>query len=46
VVDSGKPRCEEVRMTVAVLVPAANPCGVSILLTRMPRVWMIRHPPT
>ena len=33
-------------MTVAVLVPAANPCGVSILLTRMPRVWMIRHPPT
>jgi hypothetical protein len=28
-----------------VLVPAAKPCGVSMALTRMPRVWMIRHPP-
>ena len=28
VVDSGKPRCDEVRITVAVLVPAAKPCAL------------------
>jgi len=45
VVDSGKPRCDEVRITAAVLVPDVKPCAVWISLTRRPRVWMIRHPP-
>ena len=45
VVDSGNPRCEEARMTVAALVLAAKPGGGSIAQTRMPTVWMIRHPP-
>src|SRR3954470_21002275 len=45
VVDNGKPRCEEARITVAVLVDAAKPCCVWIALTRLPRVWIIRHPP-
>ena len=46
VVDSAKPRCDDARMTVAALVSAAKPCGVWISLTRLPRVRMIRQPPT
>ena len=45
VVDRGKPRCDEARITAALLVSAAKPCGVWISLTRLPSVWMIRQPP-
>jgi len=32
-------------MAAALLVSAANPWGLWISLTRLPRVWVIRQPP-
>src|SRR5690348_5894357 len=45
VVDRAKPRCDEARMTAVEADSAAKPCGDSIVLTRLPRVRMIRQPP-
>src|SRR5882757_2479520 len=46
VVDSGKPRWLEVRITAVVLDSATKPCGLWMSLIRRPRVRMIRHPPS
>src|SRR3954447_17855310 len=45
VVDSGRPRCEDARITAVLVVSAPNPWVESRSLTRVPRVRMIRQPP-
>src|SRR5215211_4363480 len=45
VVDSGRPRCVEDRITAVLVVSAVNPWTVWMSLTRRPRVRMIRQPP-
>ncbi len=45
VVESGKPKWVEVRMTVAEEDSAAKPCGVSMSVRPLPRVRMTRQPP-
>jgi hypothetical protein len=45
VVDSGKPSRDEIRMTSAELVCAAKPCGPSMSVRPLPRVWVMRQPP-
>src|SRR4051812_105485 len=45
VVESGKPKCEDERMTAAPAPWAAKPCAASILMIRVPIVLMIRQPP-
>src|SRR3954447_20995861 len=45
VVESGKPPCEEARITAAPAPWAAKPCAESILWMRLPIVLMMRQPP-
>jgi hypothetical protein len=45
VVESGKPTCEEARMTVAATVSDPNPCGGRTSTTLVPSVLMMRQPP-
>lgn len=45
VVDSANPRCEDAMITVAALVCAAKPCGASIVVRPVPRVFVMRQPP-
>ena len=45
VVESGKPKCDEVRITAAPAPWAENPCAASILMILVPIVLMIRQPP-
>src|SRR5918912_3922192 len=45
VVESGKPPCDEARITAAPAPCAANPWAVSILWMRLPIVRMMRQPP-
>ncbi len=45
VVESGKPKWVEARITVAPAPWAENPCAASILMIRVPVVRMIRQPP-
>ena len=45
VVESGKPKWEEARITAAPAPWAENPCAASILMIRVPIVRMIRQPP-
>jgi hypothetical protein len=45
VVDNGSPRWVEVRITAALVVSAVKPCVVWMVLTRCPKVRMMRQPP-
>ena len=45
VVETGAPKCDAPRMTVAAVVSAANPWTGSSLTTFWPIVFMIRQPP-
>ena len=45
VVETGIPKCDAPRMTVAAVVSAANPWTGSSLTTFWPIVFMIRQPP-
>ena len=45
VVESGKPKCEEARITAAPAPWAEKPWAASILMIRVPIVLMIRQPP-
>ena len=45
VVDSGKPKWVEARITAAPAPCELNPCAASILMIRVPVVLMIRQPP-
>mgnify|MGYP000347796399 CR=1 FL=1 len=45
VVESGKPKCDDVRMTVAAEVSEEKPCGGVMSVRRVPIVRMIRQPP-
>src|SRR5882757_6886958 len=45
VVESGKPKCVDARITAAPAPWAENPCAASILMMRVPIVRMILQPP-
>src|SRR3954470_14278557 len=45
VVDNGKPKCEEARITVAATSSEEKPCGGRTSVTLVPSVLMIRQPP-
>src|SRR5215213_8721983 len=45
VVDSGNPKCDEARMTVAATSSEEKPCGGRTSVTLVPSVLMIRQPP-
>jgi hypothetical protein len=46
VVESGKPTCDEARMTDAATVSEPKPCGGGTSTTFVPSVLMMRQPPT